>query len=94
MLVISLSPISASQASIRHPLTAGPTLQVAGPVAAKARREGRSAYSRDPRVADIWLLRNACCMKWQGVLFAAAALVLILVAMFYSGMFMPGDPAE
>ena len=33
-------------------------------------------------------------MKWQGVLFAAAALVLILVAMFYSGMFMRGDPIE
>ena len=33
-------------------------------------------------------------MNWKAVLFAVAVLILLLVTMFYSGMFMHGDPIE
>jgi hypothetical protein len=33
-------------------------------------------------------------MNWKAVLFAVVVLILLLVVMFYSGMFMHGDPIE
>ena len=33
-------------------------------------------------------------MNWKAALFAVVVLILLLVVMFYSGMFMHGDPIE
>ena len=33
-------------------------------------------------------------MNWKAALFAVVVLILLLVSMFYSGMFMHGDPIE
>jgi len=32
-------------------------------------------------------------MNWRAIIFALVVLVLLFVLMFYSGMFMHGDPA-
>lgn len=32
-------------------------------------------------------------MSWRAIIFALVVLVLLFVLMFYSGMFMHGDPA-
>jgi hypothetical protein len=32
-------------------------------------------------------------MSWRGIVFVLAVVVLLFVLMFYSGMFMHGDPA-
>ena len=34
---------------------------------------------------------NTSTMNWRGVLFIVVGLVLIVMAMFYTGMFMHGD---
>lgn len=32
-------------------------------------------------------------MSWKGMVFTLVVVILLLVLMFYSGMFMHGDPA-
>jgi len=45
------------------------------------------------RIIQTALAHGAILMNWRAILFSIVVLVLLLVAMFYSGMFMHGDPS-